>query len=296
MNEKTSKGRLGVRQTMIAVLFLLPGVVATLFFRYYTIVQAIKLSFYKYDVRNPPGEFVGLRNFERIFQDSDYWQSWSNTLVLLVLSLLITFFIPIIQALFLEPLTKFQNVATTLYILPAVIPGTINIVLWKWIFHPAYGIANMLMQALGLPTQAWMSDTSLVKFCIVFPGVVGGGLGVLLYLAAIYGISEDVKEASTLDGCTGFKRMWYITLPNIKFLVFIQFVMATIGAMQMLDNIFQYTDGGPGGHSQSAALYIYHQYMKNYNYGQGSAASLILMVVIAILTLFQMRMNERNPD
>lgn len=283
-----------VHRAAVPMLFLLPGVAATLVMRYYTIGSAVLLSFYKYNIQAPPGDFIGLQNFVSIFRDSVYWQAWGNTLTFLVLSLLLTFFIPIIQALFLEEIVRFRGLASTIYILPAVIPGTINIVLWKWIWNPSYGAANYLLKLFGGNPQTWMSDTRWVKFCIIFPGILGGGIGVLLYLAAIYGISEDVKEAARLDGCTGFKRMFYITLPNIKFLIFINFVMSTIGAMQILDSVFQFTNGGPAFASESVPLYIYHDYMAKYNYGMGSAASLTLMVVIALLTFMQMRLNEKQ--
>ncbi len=294
--EKTKKQQAAYRihRALIPVLFLLPGVAFTLILKYYTIVKAVQLSFFKYNIQDPPGLFVGMNNFVSLFKDSDYWQSWRNTIVFLALNLLLTFVIPIIQALFLEQIVKLRSLVSTIYILPAVIPGTINIVLWKWIWNPSYGAANYLLKLFGGTPQAWLSDTHWVKFCIVFPGILGGGIGVLMYLAAIYGISEDVKEAAELDGCTGFKRMFYITLPNIRFLIFINLVMAVIGSMQMLDNIFQYTNGGPAMASESVALYIYHCYMKNFNYGLGSAASLTLMLVIALLTFFQLRLNEKQ--
>lgn len=294
--EKVSKrfNAYRIRKIMLPVLFLLPGVVFTLILKYYTIGSAIQLSFFRYNIQDPPGRFVGLQNFANLFKDSDYWQSWRNTLAYLVLSLAITFFIPIIQALFLEEIIRLRSLASTIYILPAVIPGTVNIVLWKWIWNPSYGAANYLLKLFGGTPQTWMSDTHWVKFCIIFPGIIGGGIGVLMYLAAIYGISEDIKEAAQLDGCTGFKRMIYITLPNIKFLIFINFVMSTIGAMQILDSVFQYTNGGPALASESMPLYIYHNYMVKFNYGMGSAASLTLMLVIALLTLFQLKLNEKQ--
>lgn len=293
---KRKSGRLQLRRWGIAALFLLPGVAATLLFKYYTMGKAIYLSFFKYDVQSPPGTFVGPDNFIALFRDMDYWRSWGNTLVFLLFSLFLTFLIPLIQALCLEPLTRFQGLATTLYILPAVIPGTIYIVLWKWIWNLSYGAANLLLGNLGIPVQAWLSSTAWVKFCIIFPGVIGGGMGVLLYLAAIYGVSEEVKEAAMLDGCTGFQRIWHITLPNIKFLLVINLVNATIGAMQMLDNIYQYTNGGPAGASESTALFIFHQYTMKYNYGMGSAASLTLMLVIAVLTFLNLRLSESQDE
>lgn len=277
-------------------LFLLPGIVTTFLLRYYTMFQGLKLSLFHYDVANPPGKFVGLDNFKDLFKNDDYWKSWKNTLVFLVLIIALNFFIPIIQALLLSEITKLREFFSTLYILPAVIPATINIVLWKWIWNPDYGIANVILKFFGIEAKAWLSDAAWVKFCIVVPGIIGGGMAVLLYLAAILGISEDIKEAAKLDGCTGVRRIFHIILPNIKFLILIQFLLTTMGALQLLDGPFQFTDGTPAGASRSLPLMIYHFYSKNYDYGQGSAAALTLMVVIAIITIIQLKLNKQESD
>jgi len=286
------------RRGLIPWLFLLPGVAATLVFRYYTIAQSVHFSLYKYNVQAPPGTFVGLGNYLAIFKDASYWQAWRNSLVYYVLVIALTFFIPIIQALFLSEIVRGRSVFTTLYMLPAVIPGTVNVVLWKWVWNQQYGLANFLLGKLGIPPQDFLSSMSQVKFCIIFPGVIGGGMAVLLYLAAILGVSEDIKEASRIDGCTGFKRIWYITLPNVRFIIVIQFIIASIGAFQLLDGPFQFTNGigGPAGASISVPFYIYQDFGKNYNYGQGSAAAITLLVVIAIITAFQMRLQSRADD
>lgn len=285
-----------IKKVIVPVLFLLPGVAFTLLLRYYLIAQAIYLSFFEYDVTNPPGKFVGIQNFINMVHDAYYWNAWKNTLVYLGLILLITFAIPIIQALFLEEIIKFRSFAQTLYILPAVIPGTVNIVLWKWIWEPQYGVANYVLKVFGAEPMAWLSDKYWVKFCIILPGIIGGGMGVLLYLAAIMGISQDVKEASMLDGCTGFRRMFHITLPNIRFLIFIQLVLTTMGALQILDGPFQYTNGGPAHAAEPLSLLVYHYYFVEYDWGKGSATALTMMVIISIITFVQIKMNNQQTE
>ena len=89
----------------------------------------------------------------------------------------------------------------------------------------------------------------LVKFCIIFPGVLGGGLTVLLYLSAIQGVSSDIMESAALDGCTGFSKIFRIILPNISFMIFIQLIMCVITTMQLLDAPYMYASGGPSGAS-----------------------------------------------
>lgn len=285
-----------IKGILVAWMFLLPGITFTLILRYYTIFRAFYLSFFRYNVANPPGEFVGFENFKELFADSYYWNSWKNTLIFLVLVLSLTFFIPIIQALFLEQIVRVRGLASTVYILPAVIPGTVNIILWKWIWNPEFGVANYIFKIFGSEPMLWLSDKEWVKFCIIFPGIIGGGIGVLLYLAAILGISEDIKEAAKLDGCSGIKRVFYITLPNITFLIFIQMILTTMGALQILDAPYQYTNGGPAHASESLPLLIYNLYNVNFNYGKGSAASMTLMLIISIITFIQLKLNNHQSD
>lgn len=268
----------------------------TLWLKYYPICSAFYISLFQYDPINPPGRFVGLKNYLGMFQMQYYWDAWKNTFIFLLLQLCMCFFIPLIQALLLNELQKLQKCFTTLYIIPALIPTSVNVIIWKWIWHPQYGVANQIVQFFGCEPQVWLSDPNLVKFCIIFPGVLGGGLTVLLYLSAIQGISQDTIEAASLDGCTGFKKIRYIILPNISFMIFIQLIMCVIQTMQLLDVPYMYASGGPSGASTTQGIFIYNAFNEDLNYGRGSAASIILLIVIAVLTMVQMHFDKMEKE
>ena len=108
----------------------------TVWLKYYPIFSAFYISLFKYDPINPPGRFVGLKNYLEMFQMQFYWESWKNTFTFLLLQLCMCFFIPLIQALLLNELIKLQKCLTTLYILPALIPTSVNVIIWRWIWHP----------------------------------------------------------------------------------------------------------------------------------------------------------------
>ena len=127
---------------------------------------------------------MGLENYKGMFQMQFYWDSWKNTFIFLALQLAMCFFIPLIQALLLNELVKLQKCFTTLYILPALIPTSVNVIIWKWIWHPDYGVANQIVKFFGGQPQAWL------KMCIrdsVYPawdhrrqhdpGIAGGKRG-----------------------------------------------------------------------------------------------------------------------
>ncbi len=267
----------------------------TLWLKYYPILKALYISFFNYDPINQPGQFVGLENYKTMFTTQYYWEAWHNSFVFLFLQIVMVFMVPIIQALFLNELRR-KNLISTMYLLPTLIPTTINVIIWRWVWHPDYGIANQVVKLFGGQPQTWLSDPALVKFCIIFPGVVGGGIAVLLYLSAIQGISPDIMESASLDGCTGWKRIWYITLPNIRFVIFIQLVMAVSSAMQMLDAPYMFAAGGPSGASTTQGIYIYNAFNRDYNYGRGSAASVVLMLVVLVMTAIQMHFENAERE
>lgn len=284
------------RKSITPWLILSIPIFFTLWLKYYPITKAVYMSLFDYDPIHKPGQFVGFKNYQTMFGTKYYWEAWKNTSVFLILQLSMTFFIPLLQALFLHELIKAKSFFSTLYILPVLIPTAINVIIWRWIWHPGYGVANQILGFFGGQPQSWLSDPALVKFSIVFPGVIGGGVGVLLYLSAMQGISEDILESAALDSCTGWKRIWYITLPNIRFIIFIQLVIAVAASIQLLDAPYMFTAGGPSGASTTQGIYIFNTFNQDYNYGRGSAASVVLMFVALTVTAIQMRFEKAEGE
>jgi len=279
-------------------LFVLPGLIFTLFFRYYPIIRAFWISLFDYDIANPPGIFIWFKNYFNIIKLQEFKNAWINTLWFLVLTVIITFFIPIIQAIFLSEIkNNSTKLFSTIYIIPALVPLSVNVILWKWIWNPGYGIANFISKALGFGHYTWLSDVDLTKFCIIFPGIIGGGAAVLLYLAAILAIDKEILEAAQIDGCTGWQKIFYIVLPNIKFLIVIQFVITTILSLQILDQPLQFTYGGPAGASTSVGLLIYKTSFDAFSqarFGRSSAIGMVLFFFIAIVTLIYLTLDRKS--
>ncbi|MGM0209216.1 multiple sugar transport system permease [Enterococcus sp. DIV0421] len=281
-----------MRNNLHGWLILSLPIVFTLWLKYYPILRAVCISLVNYSPINDTGEFVGWKNYTNIMSENYYWQAWKNTFVFLLLQITMTFFIPIIQAIALSELKKFKNFMSTIYILPVLIPTTINVIIWRWIWHPDYGVANSLIKIFGVEPQKWLSDPNLVKFCIIVPGIIGGGIGVLLYYSAIQNIPKDILESASLDGCIGWRKIFHITIPNIRFIIFIQFVIAVASSIQLLDVPYLFASGGPSGASTTQGIYIYNVFNQEMNYGKGSAASVVLMLVAILLTTIQMKFEK----
>ena len=285
-----------LKQKIVPWLILLLPIIFTIWLKYYPILKAAYISLFEYDPIHQPGSFVGFKNYISMFKTKFYWEAWKNTFVFLILQIAMVFFIPIIQALFLNELRRMKNTVATMYLLPALIPTSINVIVWRWIWHPDYGVANQIIRFFGGTPQLWLSDPKLVKFAIIFPGVIGGGISVLLYLSAIQNVSADIMESAALDGCTGWKRIWYMILPNIRYIIFIQLIIAVSTAMQMLDAPYMFASGGPSGASTTQGIYIYNAFNQDYNYGRGSAASVVLMGTVIIMTMIQMHFENAEKE
>lgn len=288
------------KQTEIlrGMFFVLPGVAFALVLRYYPMVSGIISSLYEVSVVDPPGEFVGLGNYRTIFRQAFFWNSWRNTMAFLFLLLAVTFWVPIVQALAIDQMRS-QNMRSffsTLYLVPVVIPISASVVIWKTIWNADYGFANTLIQAMGGSGLDWLVDPHLVKFSIVFPGIMGGGLTVLIYLAALYAIPQEQIDAARVDGATEFEILRFIKLPNITFIIRVQLVYMVMMSLQYLDMPFQMTQGGPNKLAETVPIYIYNAFQQDLKLGRSSAAAFTLFVVIAVFTFIQLRLDSSTRE
>lgn len=272
-------------RTIPGFLFLAPAVIAFLVLRYYPLVRGLVMSLYRWDVSDPPGTWVGFNNFNLTLNSEVFYMLLANTFLLYLYGLLFGFWVPIVQALLLSELKRGQYIYRFLYVLPVAVPGIASLMVWKYIWHPQAGLANAVMQWLGLPTQVWLNDPRLVKLTLRLPGVLGGGMGVLIYLAAIQNISVETIEAAIMDGANARQRAWHIILPNIMPIVGILFVLSLTGSLLTFDDVWIMTAGGPGYASTTLVMGVYQRAFVQNQFGIGSAWAVVILILTMILTL-----------
>ena len=274
-----------VGRTVPGILFLAPAVIAFLIFRYYPLVRGLLMSLYRWDTQNPPGQFVGLNNFSLTITSDVFREVFVNTLILYGFGLLFGFWVPILQSLMLNELRKGYFLFRFLYVLPVVVPGIAFLMVWKYIWAPEFGLANAVMSGLGLPTQRWLSDPNLVKMTLRLPGLLGGGMSVLIYIAAIQNISPEIIEAAIVDGANAWQRTRYMILPNIFPIVSILFVLSLTGSLLAFDDVWIMTGGGPGYSSTTLVMGVYQRAFVQNQFGLGSAWAVVILIFTLILTL-----------
>ncbi|WP_281888673.1 carbohydrate ABC transporter permease [Paenibacillus sp. YYML68] len=264
-------------------------------FKYYPLLNMVYISLFDYSMINPPGHFVGFDNYTEFLASSTFWQAVSNTFIFFVLYMVLTFWIPIVQALFLTEIQKGNAFFRFMYQLPTVMPVVAGVLVWKWMYNPDFGLLNYWLGQIGLGPYLWLNDASMTKLAIVLPALfAGNGISLLLYYAAIKSIPVEILEAAKVDGAGPWKRMWTMLLPNIKFIIVIQFIAFMSTVLLAYDHIYIMTQGGPAGTTTVVSMLVVDSAFQQSRFGVSAAISVFMFIVIALLTIVQNKISEEK--
>lgn len=277
-----------LRKKSTIVLFILPALLMYTAIVFIPIVVSIYFSFYHWDVISPR-KFAGLDNYIRMFtRDEVFITSIKNMGFLLVTSLIFQQGFGFLLAVLLHSKIKGKELFKNIFFLPAVISTVAVGMMWKFIYEPQMGVLNELLRAVGLEGWArqWLFDPNTAMWAIAI--VVSWqfiGYSMILYLAAIQNISEEVFESARIDGATGWKLVRYMTLPLVRPIIHVNTILISIGSLKFFDLVFVMTGGGPANRTQVLASYLYNRAFRQFEYGYGDALAVILMLMCLLLTL-----------
>lgn len=280
----------------VAILFMTPAVIAFVMFKYYPLLQAVFMSFFDYKLMDPPGKWVGIGNYTLLFKSSLFWTALRNTFAFAGLYIGLTFWIPILQALLLNEIRRGNMAFRFLYLVPTAIPSVAGYVLWKWIYNPDYGLLNGVLGRIGLGPYGWLNDPSTAKLAIVLPGMLGGGIAILLYFSALRGIPQEIVEAAKIDGAGPWQRMRKVIFPGLRFIIGIQFISFLSGVFLTFDPMYVMTGGGPVDSTRVLSMIVYDSAFKEYRFGLAGAVSLIMFTIIAVVTYAQLKLSRSSAQ
>ena len=291
---KKKKKVLNKEATIVACLFIFPVLLRIFFTNYFVSFQSIIYSFFDYSYANPPGKFVGIDNFITLVKSDLFWLQIKNTITLYGMGL-IFFPVPLIQAIFLNEITKGHKLLRFLYVVPCGLPAIAGYSVWSYIWNPDVGVANALMEFLGIARQTWLFDPKLIKWCLTIPSAVGGGMGVLTYLVVIQGVNPSLYEAAKVDGATSWQQTRYITLPNIMYYVSISFVLSLTGMLSSFDGPYIMTNGtgGPEHSAETAIMGVYNRAYDQMQYGQAMAMSVLIVLITLVFVIISQVIKRR---
>jgi len=262
-------------------------------FNYYPALSGLAHAFTEWETGRA-AHWIGLDNFRRMARDEFLRLSVINQVWLLVASLLKTLIAPLAAAEMLFHLRskRWQYALRTAFLIPMVVPGMVGVLLWGFLYDPNIGLLNNALSSLGLNglTRAWLGDWRTALPALVgigFPWI--GGLALLIYLAGLIAIPQDVLDSCAVDGATGWRRLWSVDLPLLRGQMKLLAVLTIIGTLQDFGSILVLTGGGPGLATHVPALHMYYQAFRFGHYGYASAIGFILFLVILAFTVANMR-------
>ncbi|SFE10962.1 multiple sugar transport system permease protein [Paenibacillus catalpae] len=288
----SSMGKLNQHQARMAYLFITPTMLLFIAFTIIPVIMALYLSFTNYDVVSRM-EFVKFDNYKKMLEDDLYWTTFKNVFFYAVV------FVPlnIIISLLLAMLLNFKRFGVKLFrtmnYLPTLTSSVAAATVWIWLLHPEFGLVNNLLSYVGITGPAWLAQTETAMFSIIMVTLWQSvGSNMVIYIAGLQGVPDYLYESAKLDGATAFDRFRYITWPQLRPTTFLVSTMAIIGALQMFDQAFVLTQGGPGNVTKTPVYLIYNQGFNQLKMGYASAQAFVLAVAILIFSFINMRINK----
>lgn len=299
----TQRRRSGVRYTLTrlwrersAYLFLAPGLILFSVFTVGALIFAFYLTFHEWSIIQPDKPFVGLDNYTDMIHDEDFRRSIYNTAYFTGGSVPFTILIGLLLALLLNQPIRLRGLFRTLYFLPVVTPFVVSAILWKWIYNGDFGLANYYLLKTHLINEPllWLSDKNLAMPSVILMSVWAGvGFSMVIYLAGIQAIPEELYESAKLDGAGAWARLRYITFPMLAPTTLFLLVMGIIGSFQIFTQIFVMTSGGPVNRTTTMVYFIYEAAFKFYEMGYASTLAFGLFALLLGFTLIQLRLYRK---
>lgn len=276
------------------MLFAVPVVLVYLYFSWGPVLQGLVLSFQKTNLVLP-AEWVGWSNFTYVLSDPGLLQASLNTGYFALLALVFGFPVPLVLAVLINELRKHDALYNALAYLPAVVPPVAAILLWKFFYDPdAQGMFNTALGWLGLGPFPWLNaEASAMPSIVLYATWSGAGSTAIIYIAALATVRTELYEAAEIDGAGIWRRVWHITLPQLRGVIFVMMLLQLIGTFQIFTEPFLFTGGGPNNATQTILLKIYNYAFVNGDFGAATALSVLLALFLGLLSVVYYFVTKR---
>jgi ABC-type sugar transport system permease subunit len=289
------------RYQWAGLLFVLPVVIGTFLLDVLPAVGSLALSFSDWDLLKPPPEFIGLQNYgELFFRDSWAKTAFLNTLKFALGSITLGTTVSLILALLVnERLFGIQFFRLAFY-LPVVSSAVATALVWQWVLNSKVGLVNTALGWVGVQGPAWLTDPRIKLFTIILVSVWGGaGYNMMLFLAGLQNIPQELYDAAKIDGAGSWRRFVYVTLPMLSPTTFFVLIMSFIGSFQVFALVFMLTGGGSAagrGRDPATDVWVYYLWRNGFSFwrmGYASAMAWVLFAVIGVVTFVQWKLQKR---
>ena len=277
------------RKAIEGYLYISPFLLGFLIFTAYPLVASFYLSFTSYNIISDP-TWIGLDNYRKaFFEDTQFWASLSRTgrYALLVVPLGIV--CSLLAAILLNQGFKGTSIFRMIFFMPSITPVIASVLIWLWMLQPSIGVVNYLLSLIGVPGPPWVQSTTWAVPSLVILSLwnTAGGSRMIVFLAGLQGVPQELYEASHIDGANRWQRFWNVTVPMISPTIFFNLVISVIGALSVFSVAYIGTQGGP---NYATYFYVYHLYISAFQFnlmGFASAMAWIFLVIVLALTWLQ---------
>lgn len=289
------------RESLIAVLFLVPALAFLVAFVAYPLANAGMLSFFEWDGFSPRS-WAGLDNFTRLAGDEVFWSSLKNNALIALAAIVFQVGLGMVIAYWLvRVIPRFKRAAMFLYVIPVVISEICIGLLWQFVYNPYFGLLNGFLRLIGLGdlAQGWLGDKALaMPAVLVVMNLTYLGLYVLLFVAAFQDVDESVYEAASLDGAGHFRTFFGISVPMIASNIQATVLLAVVTSFKTFSLVFVMTRGGPSNATDVISTYLFKTGFGNFEAGYASAigiAQLLITVLVGVFVLGVSRPRRSRP-
>ena len=268
----------------MGLVYILPWLIGMVFLTLYPFINALIISFTDYNLVRDTN-FIGLANYTKLFKDEDFLGTLTATLKYTVITVPLQLAFALFIAYILNFKLKGINFFPTAYYIPSLLGGNVAVaVLWRFLFQQD-GLINRIIGVVGIQPVAWLSSPGGAMSVIIILKVWQFGSAMLIFLAALKDVPQDLYEAASVDGSTKLHSFIHITMPLITPTIFFNLVMQLVNAFQEFNGPYLVTGKGPLNATYLTSMYIYDNAFKYFNMGYASAASWILFLIIVAVTL-----------
>jgi multiple sugar transport system permease protein len=294
-----STGRRGLsplrrQETITGYLFLLPNIVGFLVFSSVPVLATFSISLLDWDLIRTP-RFVGFDNYVKLLTaDPLFYKVLTNTAYYVIGTVPASVFLSLLLALAMNANVRGISIYRAIFFIPVISASVAVAMMWRWIFNTDYGLLNVWLTDIGLPRVPWLSSTAWAMPALIIMAVWKSlGFNMVIFLAGLQGISQQLYEAASIDGATRWHRFRYITVPMLAPTTFFVLVISGISSFQVFDLAFVLTKGGPGDATNTMVMYIYNQAFQFFHMGYAAAIAWVLFGIIFVVTLCQHQLQKR---
>lgn len=288
---KYRRNRLRLNEALLGYLFYLPFGVVYLAFLVYPVFRGLSLSFYKWNIFETP-IFIGWGNYRALACDSKFWLSLKNTLYFTGVSSTFLVVIGCAMAVALNVKFRGQQFFRALFFSTYVLSISVVATIWLWLYQPQFGLINYyLTRIFHIAPPSWLANTHLAMNSIIIVTIWWTvGFNIILFLAGLQEIPQELYEAASIDGAGGWQNFWYITLPSLRYIILLVTVLQLIASFQIFGQVYIMTGGGPYGSTRVLVQYIYENAFKYFKMGYAAAMAFVLFLIMAFFSSLQFRM------